>query len=193
MRLMIDPGHGGPDGGASAHGIVEADLVLEIAHRLAALLEDERAPVETLLSRGLELSQKRNLSERATIGRSFGADLVLSIHANANGNPRPHGLMAFYWPGNDLGQAVAEVIQTRAPLDLRRKDGPFPAFRATWPRVRNVLQPHGAPAVLVELGFLTNPGDARALSTPEIKSELVRCLAAGVAQAVQLHQAEGGT
>lgn len=186
MKLLLDPGHGGVDPGAVAGDITEARYVYDLACRLEKIVLADGLPVEVWKTRDgtLQAARKLSLAERAEIGRTWGADLVLSLHCNASARPAPHGLMAFHWPGSERGQAFADAIQRTAPFVLRRKGGPYPAFAATWPRVRNVLQVHRAPVVLVELGFLTNPGDATALKDPGIQFDLMTCLAAAVRGAV---------
>jgi N-acetylmuramoyl-L-alanine amidase len=105
-RIVIDPGHGGHDPGASANRVTEAELVLDIALRLEKLL----AKVE-----GLEVVLTRRtdkfipLEERTAIANRAGADLFLSIHANASRNKTARGVETYYlnFASNSEAEAVA--------------------------------------------------------------------------------------
>jgi N-acetylmuramoyl-L-alanine amidase len=79
-RVVIDPGHGGQDPGARAHGLTEADVVLDVALRLDALLREEG--IDVVLTR--RDSAFVPLEERVAIANSVEADLFVSIHANAS-------------------------------------------------------------------------------------------------------------
>ena len=92
-RIVIDPGHGGHDPGASGHGIKEADLTLDIALRLEKLLQEE-AGIEVALTRRGNVYVP--LEERTAIANRENADLFLSIHANASRNAAAHGVETYY-------------------------------------------------------------------------------------------------
>jgi N-acetylmuramoyl-L-alanine amidase len=92
-RIVIDPGHGGYDSGASSGGLSEAELVLDIALRLEKLLT--KVPgVEVVLTRRKD--QYISLQERTAIANRESADLFLSIHANASTNPQAHGIETYF-------------------------------------------------------------------------------------------------
>jgi N-acetylmuramoyl-L-alanine amidase len=92
-RIVIDPGHGGRDPGASGHGLRESELTLDIALRLEQLLADEPG-VEVVLTRRTNVYVP--LEERTAIANREGADLFLSIHANASRNTAAHGVETYY-------------------------------------------------------------------------------------------------
>jgi N-acetylmuramoyl-L-alanine amidase len=92
-RIVIDPGHGGHDPGARAGGLSEAELVLDIALRLEKLLA--RVPgVDVVLTRRTD--DYVALQERTAIANREGADLFLSIHANASGNRQARGIETYF-------------------------------------------------------------------------------------------------
>jgi N-acetylmuramoyl-L-alanine amidase len=80
-RIVIDAGHGGHDPGAQANGITESELVLDVALRLEKLLKDQPGVEVVLTRQGDEFIP---LEERTAIANREGADLFLSIHANAS-------------------------------------------------------------------------------------------------------------
>ena len=92
-RIVIDPGHGGHDPGAKAHGLAEANLVLDVAHRLAQRLSTQP---------GLEVVMTRRrdsylpLEARTTLANRVQADLFLSIHANASRNSNARGVETYF-------------------------------------------------------------------------------------------------
>lgn len=105
-RIVIDPGHGGHDPGARAHGLSEADLVLDVALRLEQLLAREPG-LEVVLTRRDDTYVP--LEERTAIANRAEADLFLSIHANAARNPQARGIETYYlsFASNPEAEAVA--------------------------------------------------------------------------------------
>lgn len=105
-RIVIDPGHGGHDPGAKGKGVTEAELVLDVALRLETLLQ--KVPgVDVILTRRTD--QFIQLPERTAIANREGADLFLSIHANASANGQAHGIETYFlnFANNQSAAAVA--------------------------------------------------------------------------------------
>ena len=105
-RIVIDPGHGGHDPGAKGKGVTEAELVLDVALRLEKLLQ--KVPgVEVILTRRTD--DFIPLPERTAIANREGADLFLSIHANASTNGQAHGIETYFlnFANNQSAAAVA--------------------------------------------------------------------------------------
>jgi N-acetylmuramoyl-L-alanine amidase len=92
-RIVIDPGHGGHDPGAQGKGVNEAELVLDIALRLEKLLSAVPG-VEVILTRRTD--EFVPLPERTAIANREGADLFLSIHANASTNAQARGIETYF-------------------------------------------------------------------------------------------------
>jgi N-acetylmuramoyl-L-alanine amidase len=92
-RIVIDPGHGGRDPGAKAQGVEEADLTLDVALRLERLLQNEPG-IEVVLTRRTDVYVP--LEERTAIANREGADLFLSIHANASRNAAARGVETYF-------------------------------------------------------------------------------------------------
>jgi N-acetylmuramoyl-L-alanine amidase len=105
-RIVIDAGHGGHDPGAQGKGLTEAELVLDIALRLEKLLQ--KVPgVEVMLTRRTD--EFIPLPERTAMANREGADLFLSIHANASTNVTAHGIETYFlnFANNQSAAAVA--------------------------------------------------------------------------------------
>jgi N-acetylmuramoyl-L-alanine amidase len=92
-RVVIDPGHGGHDPGAKTKGLTEADLVLDVALRLEKLLA-KKDGFEVVLTRRVDAFVP--LEERTAIANREGADLFLSIHANASTNTSARGVETYF-------------------------------------------------------------------------------------------------
>jgi N-acetylmuramoyl-L-alanine amidase len=105
-RIVIDPGHGGHDPGARGKGVTEAELVLDVALRLEKLLQNIPG-VEVLLTRRTD--DFIPLPERTAIANREGADLFLSIHANASTVAQAHGIETYFlnFANNQSAAAVA--------------------------------------------------------------------------------------
>jgi len=105
-RIVIDPGHGGHDPGAQTRGLNEADLVLDVALRLQQLLL-KASGFEVVLTRDTDVFIP--LEERTAIANRAGADLFLSIHANASRNAKARGVETYFlnFASNPDAEAVA--------------------------------------------------------------------------------------
>ncbi len=105
-RIVIDPGHGGHDPGAQVKSLNEADLVLEVALKLERLLKKEPG-VEVVMTRRTDVFVP--LEERTALANRAGADLFLSIHANASRNPAARGIETYFlnFAPNPEAEAVA--------------------------------------------------------------------------------------
>jgi N-acetylmuramoyl-L-alanine amidase len=105
-RIVIDAGHGGHDPGAQSNGINESELVLDVALRLEKLLKDQPG-VDVVLTRRTD--EFIPLEERTAIANREGADLFLSIHANASRQPTARGIETYFlnFATNPAAEAVA--------------------------------------------------------------------------------------
>ncbi|MEO8519892.1 MAG: N-acetylmuramoyl-L-alanine amidase [Acidobacteriota bacterium] len=105
-RVVIDAGHGGHDPGAQSTGINESELTLDVALRLSRLLEKEPG-MDVVLTRDTDVFVP--LEERTAIANREGADLFLSIHANASRNAAARGVETYFlnFASNPEAEAVA--------------------------------------------------------------------------------------
>jgi N-acetylmuramoyl-L-alanine amidase len=119
--VVIDAGHGGHDPGAQANGVTEAELVLDVAQRLARLLQ-KLPGVEVVMTRDTDVFIP--LEERTAIANREGADLFLSIHANAARNVKARGVETYFL--NFAPNAEAEAIAARENAGSTRTMGNLP-------------------------------------------------------------------
>jgi N-acetylmuramoyl-L-alanine amidase len=122
-RIVIDPGHGGHDPGAMGKSITEAELVLDIALRVEALLQ--KVPgTEVILTRHTD--EFVPLPERTAIANREGADLFLSIHANASANPSARGVETYFL--NFASNMTAASVAARENAASGQAMGALPDF-----------------------------------------------------------------
>jgi N-acetylmuramoyl-L-alanine amidase len=117
-RIVIDPGHGGHDPGAKARGLSESDVVLDVALRLETLLLKQQG-VEVVLTR--RTNTFVSLEERTEIANREGADLFLSIHANASADTAARGVETYFlnFAANSEAEAVAARENAGAARNMR--------------------------------------------------------------------------
>jgi N-acetylmuramoyl-L-alanine amidase len=105
-RIVIDAGHGGHDPGVRGNGISESELVLDVSQRLKKLLENTPG-MEVVMTRDADVFIP--LEQRTAIANREGADLFLSIHANASRNVKARGVETYFlnFAANPEAEAVA--------------------------------------------------------------------------------------
>jgi len=174
--VIIDPGHGGSAPGTSHHGLVESHLVLTISHKVVQLL-DANPSIQVYMTRR-DNSTVPNY-RRAAFANEIGADLFVSLHANAAThpntsppvvNPAPNGIETWYNLGERERNSNNHFTSRQfANIAQRHK---IAATRANDRGLRYgeglvVLRESNMPSVLLELGFLTNPAEAARLATSQ--------------------------
>ena len=172
-RGVIDPGHGGPDPGAvGIGGLRETDVVLDVGLQLAQLLQNRG--VQVLLTRTSEVDV--DLPPRVSLANRSGANLFVSLHANALSMDRPdvNGIETFYYQGGrayELALSIQQQLMAVSPgtPDRGARPGRFFVIR------RTVM-----PSVLTEMGFVTGEIDAPRLADARYRQQLAAALAAGI-------------
>ena len=172
-RIVIDPGHGGPDPGAiGIRGLRETDVVLDVSLQVAALLRARG--VEVLMTRTREVDV--DLPPRVSLANRSGATAFISIHANALNMRRPdvNGIETFYFSNPRAGRLASYLQQQLinvSPGTPNRgvRQGRFFVIRRT-----------AMPAALIEMGFVTGDIDAPRLARPDHRRRLALAIATGI-------------
>ena len=170
-RVVIDPGHGGKDPGAiSILGFYEKTVNLDIGLEVARLLKLEgfQVKVTRATDRYIELE------DRARGANHYKADLFVSIHADSYGDRTVGGFTLYV----AKGASAASREAARCLEEAMRSSGI--KSRGVRKADYKVLVKTSCPAVLVEVGFLSNPEEARKLKDPAFRKTLARILAAGI-------------
>lgn len=169
--VVIDPGHGGKDpGGIGWLGIKEKEITLAIARliEIEALSEPE---LKIVLTRRSDIYIP--LQERTALANRLGASLYLSIHANIHSDRRVKGtetLLPESWRGRSFRSlALAQDIQRSLITSLGSRDRGV-KYQRLYLRWSNV------PAALVEVGFLSNPEEARLLQNFSHQDRIARAI-----------------
>ena len=166
IKIYIDQGHN-PSGfntGAEGNGYYEQDLTYEIGRRLN-LLFTENPEFETRLSRPtpetvLGTNNSTSLVARVNEANAWGADIFLSLHNNAASNENASGNEALvYSPESDVARALGERILEQLTLTTGLRNRGIVYRPGLY-----VLKRTQMPAVLVEMGFITNSYDADLLA-----------------------------
>jgi N-acetylmuramoyl-L-alanine amidase len=174
-RIAIDPGHGPEDPGVVGWGgIVEQDVVFDLAERLAAELRGLGA--EPLVVRGRE--ETPTPSERAARANAAGAEVLVSLHLNGHEDPAAEGASSYFFGRlgsfSVAGQAMAELIQDELIAATGLRDG------RTHPMAFPTLRETSMPAVHLEPCFITNPKEARLLQEGPFLREAVAAIGRGL-------------
>jgi N-acetylmuramoyl-L-alanine amidase len=192
--IVIDAGHGGSDDGAQGNGLREKDVTLDLATRLDQRMQALGFP--TVLTRRSDIALK--LPERVDLANQVEFSLFVSLHCNHSANSSASGIETFFasekvapeptfsfagfftkpQPATnvDRGENLAGYVQAAL---LNRTEAGNRGIKAD--RLF-VVRHTRAPAVLIEAGFLSNPFEARLLSTPEYRERLAGAIAEGVAE-----------
>lgn len=176
MKIVIDPGHGGKDGGAFGNGLREKDITLDIALKLRDKLA---AYADVSLTRGGDSFVA--LNDRAAVANRIGADCFISIHVNAGGST---GFESFIYTNGlrrsgefqkTVHNEVAAFYKAQGFPDRGMKRANFAVLRKT-----------NMPAVLLENLFIDTESDAANLKDPAFRDKAAGAIANGVIKAFNL-------
>ena len=178
ITVLVDPGHGGVDGGCGGSGaaILEKDLNLLLAAILARRLQRFGLRVELTRSddRHLAATHRQDLLARVKHAEDARADLVICLHADWSWDRGRKGLCVFYHRTSCESRALAEMIQSELNAAAGSGNRALPSGDLL------VIREVKRPAVLVEVGFLSNPGEARKLVESTYQHALAEAVATGV-------------
>ena len=168
-RVLLDPGHGGEDWGATSNEVKEKDLSLDIVNRAAQVLSRAGLSLHFTRQNDVDLNEK----ERAQIARNLAADLLVSVHMNSAALPTLTGAEAYFyasWPGQRLaGEIISEVIAETKAVNRGVKEGAF-----------YLLRHSSSPAALISCGFLTHAGEFAKLNSRKYREKIAVGLYRGI-------------
>ncbi len=186
--IIIDPGHGGFDGGAVAgDGTVEKDINLEISLKLGTILEfygfeviytrtvDDS--VDNKTGEKISNRKKSDLNNRLELINSNKDALFVSIHLNKFTSGSANGAQVFYSPNNKSSKKLAQCLQSEIKTLLQNDNN-----RAIKKADKSIYLLHNAlsPAVIVECGFLSNNKELKLLKDEEYQAKMAFSIFSGI-------------
>ncbi|TRZ36332.1 N-acetylmuramoyl-L-alanine amidase CwlD [Niallia circulans] len=183
--IIIDPGHGGPDGGAGDEEVLEKDIALNVSLKIRDYLQEQGALV--IMTReedkdlaGEDVKGYRNrkvadLKERLNIINSSDADLFLSIHLNAIPSSKWSGAQTFFSPQLEDNEVAAKFIQAELTDNLENTTRKAKPLSSVY-----ILKYAEKPGALVEIGFLSNPAEKQNLMNVDYQNKIAASVYKGV-------------
>lgn len=172
LNIVVDAGHGGTDSGASANGLAEKNVTLDVAKRLQLKLAAEGAKV-TMTRSG---DTYPSLNERAALANRIGADVFVSIHINAAGTSAAYGTET-YWNSQYASadsRELATYIQNEMVAELGTRD------RGVKEAGFVVIKETKMASALAELAFVTNSADANKLKSATYRDKAAKAIFDGI-------------
>lgn len=182
--IVIDAGHGGKDPGAQYGGLKEKDINLDVALRLRTILEQKGSKV--VLTRDSDqdfyapgnvigrMAKRIELNQRVKLASNNNADLFISIHTNSFPQRSSYGMETYYHLKSASGLALAERIQQElrsVQPENKRKAKPGDYY---------LINQTKMPAVIVEIGFLSNSKERKLLLNDTYKDSVAQSIALGI-------------
>ena len=165
IKIFIDQGHNpeGVNAGAEGFGYREQDINYAVGTRLAELLEqDDRFSVKvsrTSPTDSLGTSNATSLAARVNAANKWEADYFISIHANASTNPNQNGTEVYVYRDPSAAAELAEDVLEGIVERMGTRDNGVRVNPSLY-----VLRRTKMPAILVELGYITNAEDVRKMT-----------------------------
>ena len=179
LKVVIDAGHGGKDGGAQGYktSVKEADINIDIALKLREALLSVGAEVVMTRQNGDAVadSKQEDMRTRREIIENAGQDITISIHQNSFPDHSVSGPQVMYASGSEEGEALATCIQNCLVEMLNP-----PKLRVVLSGEYYILNSGTAPAILVECGFLSNEEEEALLIQEEYRVKIVHAIMQGI-------------
>lgn len=190
--VIIDAGHGGIDGGTSYDNVLEKDINLAIAKKLHLLLQNKQIPAILNRAGDYALSEENNwhrtssrhlkdLSQRAGLAKQVRHILFISLHVNSGRIDKATGPVVLHQSSGESAVLAAHLLeQLNLYYNTKRIPKPVSSFY--------LLNYVKSPAVIVELGFITNSNDRAKLIDPLQQDKLAEALAKGISHYLWIYQ-----
>ena len=170
--IVIDPSWGGEFTGESANGVVESEIVFDLAQRLEGRLI--ALGVNVVLTRSANNSPLEK--DRIKVANTVSADLVIALKVDSYKNEKANGVATYFYGRDDkgvrsvVGERFANLIQREicARTDLLNCH----THAKSW----DLLRLTTAPTVRIDLGYLSNPQDAKRLATAAFRDQLAEAM-----------------
>jgi len=170
-KVVIDAGHGGTDVGATRDGIYEKNITLSIAKMVEKNLANKG--VQTTMT--LEKDKTVSLQERCDISNETRPDVFVSVHVNSSVNDAIYGVETHWWKQDSV--EYAKIVHSHLEKNFKKwKTKDRGLFKSQF----YVINHTEAPAILVEIGFISNADEREAIITQKRQSEIAKAISDGV-------------
>lgn len=170
--IVIDPGHGGKDNGATGvDGSYEKEFTLSLGKKIQSLLNEE-PEINVLMTRDDDRFISQKSLERPEFANENEADLYLSLHQDSFDDPDVSGTESFYYDDDSLD--VAEIIQKHVVDTTGFND------RGVKRENLFVLRDSDMPSVLIEVGYLTNPDEQEKMNSDNFQEQIAQSIVDGI-------------
>ncbi|OZM55948.1 N-acetylmuramoyl-L-alanine amidase CwlD [Lottiidibacillus patelloidae] len=184
--IILDPGHGGPDGGATSKaGVQEKDIALEICLALRDYLQEAGALVIMTREKDTDLADEgtgrlrhrknQDLRKRVEVINETGADLYISIHLNAIPSEKWRGAQTFFNPSIEENEILSKFIQHEIRRNLENTNRSAKPISGVYLVSRAKI-----PGALVEVGFLSNHHESELLKTAQYQRKIAASIYQGI-------------
>ena len=175
--VVVDAGHGGSDGGTVSGKAVEKDINLSVALKLKAILENDN--IEVILTRSSD--ENISLADRTSVANDSNADFFISLHCNYyEKDAQIAGLECYYNNSNateskGYAESIINAVSLSEDIETRyaKTEGYY------------VLRNTQMPAVLVEMGFLSNYSESQKLLDDDYQESLAQRIAEGISNEIK--------
>ena len=167
-KVVIDAGHGGTDVGATGGGIYEKDITLDVSKRVEAILKQ----------RGYQVKMTRpddkfvSLQDRVTINEGYSPDIFVSIHVNSSVRPEITGVETHYY--HQYSMSLAQTVHSAFASAVQSPN------RGLFKSKFYVINHTTCPAILVEIGFISNANERAQLVSEKRKQATAKSIADGI-------------
>ena len=170
-KIVLDAGHGGSDYGAIREGINEKDITLDITHRVESLLRSKGYKVALTRTDDIYVS----LEDRVNFSEKEEPEIFVSIHVNSAVSTDPNGIETHWY--HEYSKPLAEVIHKHLTKNI-----PNTKDRGLFKSKFYVINHTTVPAVLCEIGFISNEEERNQLITDERKQKTAKAIADGIVE-----------
>ena len=175
--VVIDAGHGGHDPGkVGVNDALEKDINLQIAQKVKKHLE--KNGIQVIMTREddvMEDTKLEDMKKRVALINEIKPAITVSIHQNSYSDASVKGAQVFYYAGSEVSKEVASLMQE----ELRKVD------TENTRQIKSnsdfyMLKKTEVPTIIVECGFLSNPGEAEKLTSEEYQEEMAQAICSGI-------------
>ena len=167
-KVVIDAGHGGSDVGATRNGVYEKYITLDVAKRVEKLLKAQGYGVLMTRSDDSYVS----LQDRVAYSEAYNPDIFVSIHVNSSTSSTPNGIETHYYHPESI--PLAQTVHAALVSSIKAND------RGTFKSKFYVINHTTSPAILVEMGFISNTAERGQLVTDERKQDTAKAIMEGI-------------